>query len=80
MYMCFQSFNYDISTKILMSKRFDHKTAFLDTHSKTQPDNHIYASKGIVRTRCQPKKSHLEKICLASQPMDSKITLLGECV
>ena len=43
-----QSLKYNIGTKILMSKCFDHITTFPDTPSKIQPDSHAYVSKGIV--------------------------------
>ena len=39
---------YDVGTKIIMSKCFDHKTTFLDTHTKLPPGSHVYASKPIV--------------------------------
>ena len=40
-YIRLQSFKYNIGTKILMSKYFDHKTAFLVTHGKIPPDSQI---------------------------------------
>ena len=44
-----------------MSKCFDHKTAFPETHSKIPPDSRIYASNAIAQRRLQTQKSNLKK-------------------
>ena len=49
-YICiyYQSFKCYDEASILMSKCFDHKSTFLEPHSKIPPDRHIYAAKAIV--------------------------------
>ena len=54
-------FRQNIGTEFIMPTCFDHKTTFLDTHSKISLDSHIYASRAIVRTRPKAPKSNLNK-------------------
>ena len=53
--------NTTFGTKILMSQFVDHRTTFLDTHSKIPPDSSIYGSKAIVLAIFEPPKSNLQK-------------------
>ena len=53
-----QSFKYDIETKTLMSKCFDHKTMFSDTHRHFRPAIEISRKRPIVCGGLELKKSN----------------------
>ena len=44
-----------------MSKCFDHRRSFPDSHSKVLPDNSIYRTKSIVLGRLQPQRAAFDK-------------------
>ena len=49
-------FRYDIETKTLMSKSFNHRKAFLAPHSKIPPDRHLQIKSYRLKKVSAPKK------------------------